>query len=371
MATSFFASRRRACGDGVAAALRGENSYQRSSSAEDHLSLHTSSEDKGPPSSQASQSLGSFAARRSLVVTKAFTAGAKEAGTLRWTVLVAPWQRDEMRCGRPGAGGGAAFVGLPASVVNAARKRATSGWTGAQPAPKKRQRPSTARAQARHEHGTDPGATLAVRALSDSANAPAGVAEVVLAEPAPSSCTMLAMQAESSLAQSAHSAVAVVAPSSELEIRPRRDMPEVKPFAIASREQALQVVLSESSREEALALLEQDMLANSSRAATESKLRLYREFHETWFGPEPFWLPLTPSSVIAVGAMLKSGRYSSGANYISAARVESRNKGHPEHPLLAHTVRKVVISIERGVGQQKQTQALPLQDRKSDVNVRF
>ena len=138
-------------------------------------------------------------------------------------------------------------------------------------------------------------------------------------------------------------------------------MPEVKPFARASRERALQVALGESSREEAIALLEHDMLANSSRDSTESKLRLYRELHETWFGPEPFWLPLTPSSVIAVGAMLKSGRYSSGANYISAARVESRNKGYPEHPLLAHTVRKVVISIERGVGQQKQTQALPLE----------
>ena len=64
---------------------------------------------------------------------------------------------------------------------------------------------------------------------------------------------------------------------------------------------------------------------------------------------------------MAVGAMLMSGRYSSGANYISAARVFSRDRGHAEHPLLGHAVRKAVQSIERGVGQQKQTNALPLQ----------
>ena len=64
---------------------------------------------------------------------------------------------------------------------------------------------------------------------------------------------------------------------------------------------------------------------------------------------------------MAVGAMLKAGRYSSGANYISAARVFSRDCGHAEHPLLGHAVRKAVQSIERGIGQQKQTLALPLQ----------
>ena len=138
-------------------------------------------------------------------------------------------------------------------------------------------------------------------------------------------------------------------------------MPEVKPFGKASKARALQATLEESCREEALAILETDMLANSSRSSTEMKLKLYREFHEAWFGEGVPWLPVTPSAVVAIGAMLKHGNYSSGANYISAARVHSRDLGHAEHPLLAHTVRKVVISIERGVGQQKQTKSLPLQ----------
>ena len=58
---------------------------------------------------------------------------------------------------------------------------------------------------------------------------------------------------------------------------------------------------------------------------------------------------------------MKAGRYSSGASYLSAARVFSRDSGHPEHPLIPHAIRKSVNSIERGVGQQRQTHALPLQ----------
>ena len=288
-----------------------------------------------------------------------------------------------MRCGRPGAGGGAAFVGLPASVINAARKRAASGGTDARPVARKRS--SATVAQTRNEPGSSSGTTLGDRASRGLAWAPAtgcgtgcpvpGARPAALFEPTPiqGGGTAAAGPAppegalrpppgpRSVSAQEETEALVRTAPSSELRVLPRRDMPEVKPFASASRERALQMTLSESNREEAMARLEHDMLANSSHASTESKLRLYREFHESWFGPEPSWLPLTPSSVIAVGAMLKAGHYSSGANYISAARVESRNRGYAEHPLLAHTVRKVVVSIERGVGQQKQTQALPLE----------
>ena len=72
------------------------------------------------------------------------------------------------------------------------------------------------------------------------------------------------------------------------------------------------------------------------------------------------WLPVTPSSVIALVAMLKAGNYSSGANYLSAGLVYNRDQGFAEHALLAHKIRKVVNSLERGIGQQKQTQSLPL-----------
>ena len=253
-----------------------------------------------------------------------------------------------MRSGRPWAGGGAAFVGLPASVVRAARKRAATSLTRAQPAPKPKLRMVSCQGYAELERNIGSDAALGVPALSCPTST-----HVVGTEPsAGGSPPSPVPPAESGSAQGTQSCTLVV--------RPRRDMPEVKPFVRASKERALQMALSESSREEAIAQLERDMLANSSRDSVESKLRLYREFHDTWFGPGTSWLPVTPSSVTAVGAMLTAGRYSSGANYISAARVESRNKGHPEHPLLAHTVRKVVISIERGVGQQKQTLALPL-----------
>ena len=237
--------------------------------------------------------------------------------------------------------GGAAFVGLPASVVWAALKR--QALTQAEPKPK------AARALIRQgytelERDIDSGAASGVPALSSRTSTQdegGGATAETMGPP------------ESQLVVATPSGIV-------LGVVPRVDMPVVRPFARASREISLQVSLSESWREEAVARLELDMLANSSRNSVESKLKLFREFHEAWFGEVPFWIPVTPSSVIAVGAMLKAGNYSSGANYISAARVHSRDKGHPEHPLLAHTVRKVVISIERGVGQQKQTSALPL-----------
>ena len=124
---------------------------------------------------------------------------------------------------------------------------------------------------------------------------------------------------------------------------------------------ALAAAYSDERNAPALHATNRDVVANSTRLSRDSRLRLFEELHHKWFGSTLPWIPLSPFSVTAVGAMLKAGRYSSGANYISAARVFSRDCGYAEHPLLGHAVRKAVQSIERGVGQQKQTHALPLQ----------
>eukprot|EP00974_Lingulodinium_polyedra_P106107 10270316-Lingulodinium_polyedra.AAC.1 len=58
--------------------------------------------------------------------------------------------------------------------------------------------------------------------------------------------------------------------------------------------------------------------------------------------------------------MLKAGGYSSAPNYLSAARVASRELGHVEDPLLAHEAVRLKRSCLRGVGMAKQTHALPL-----------
>ena len=116
----------------------------------------------------------------------------------------------------------------------------------------------------------------------------------------------------------------------------RSDHPLVLPFGKVSREGALSAARTEESRAEAMSVLERDTVANSSRLSIASKLRLFEELHAAWFGPSVLWLPLTPTSVTAVGSPLKAGRYSSGANYLSAARVFSRDSGHPEHPLIPH-----------------------------------
>ena len=101
----------------------------------------------------------------------------------------------------------------------------------------------------------------------------------------------------------------------------RRDLPVVLALTRASKLQALQAAMGNEACDAALHALKRDMAASSSRSSLESRLRLFEEFHNTWFNCDPPWLPITCGSVLAVGAMLEAGGYSSGANYISAARV--------------------------------------------------
>ena len=64
-----------------------------------------------------------------------------------------------------------------------------------------------------------------------------------------------------------------------------------------------------------------ELAEEAAKKSVEYKLKFCREFHEAWYGPCTPWIPVTSSGVMAVGAMLKAGRYSSGANLISSARL--------------------------------------------------
>ena len=123
---------------------------------------------------------------------------------------------------------------------------------------------------------------------------------------------------------------------------------------------ALQSALCEEARNNALEKLKEDMHANSSKSSLANKVNTFEEFHKSWFGGCCAVYPLSVPGVLAVAAMLKAGGYASGANYLSAARVHSRDLGHAEAPLVGHAVRRALASLERGVGQAKQTHALPL-----------
>lgn len=57
----------------------------------------------------------------------------------------------------------------------------------------------------------------------------------------------------------------------------RKDLPVMRPLARACKALALQASLSREGLEEALAALEDDMLANSSRNSVEHKISLYLE----------------------------------------------------------------------------------------------
>ena len=88
----------------------------------------------------------------------------------------------------------------------------------------------------------------------------------------------------------------------------RNDHSLVLPFAAASRVIALAAAYSDECNAPALHATNRDAVANSTRLSRDSRLRLFHELHHKWFGPAFPWIPLSPFSVTAVGAMLKAGR---------------------------------------------------------------
>ena len=142
----------------------------------------------------------------------------------------------------------------------------------------------------------------------------------------------------------------------------RQDFPCIQPAGSGrgSKMAALQAALNEEAKDTALEKLKEDMHANSSKASLISKVNTCEEFHKSWFGEKVPVYPFTVPGVLAVASMLKAGGYASGANYLSAARVRSRDLGHAEAPLVGHAVRRALASLERGVGQARQTHALPM-----------
>jgi hypothetical protein len=142
----------------------------------------------------------------------------------------------------------------------------------------------------------------------------------------------------------------------------RQDFPCIQPAGSGrgSKMAALQAALNEEAKDTALEKLKEDMHANSSKASLISKVNTCEEFHKSWFGEKVPVYPFTVPGVLAVASMFKAGGYASGANYLSAARVRSRDLGHAEAPLVGHAVRRALASLERGVGQARQTHAQPM-----------
>ena len=115
-----------------------------------------------------------------------------------------------------------------------------------------------------------------------------------------------------------------------------------------------------------VAELNRDREAASGRGGAATLIRTWQRFHREAsarsggdsLGP---WLPLTPTSIIAVGSFFKAGGYRSYPNYWGAARVAHIEAGHLWSEHLEITGKWVCRSVLRGIGPAKQSRPYAIQ----------
>ena len=116
-------------------------------------------------------------------------------------------------------------------------------------------------------------------------------------------------------------------------------------------------------RDKLLAEYEADVMASTSAAAFVSRLRTWAKVHKAWFDGSVALLPLTPAKVRALASVLKGGGYSSGMQYLYAARTVSRLLGFRSDEFVDFEFTRAERSLSRASGgPQRQSKPLPLQD---------
>ena len=112
------------------------------------------------------------------------------------------------------------------------------------------------------------------------------------------------------------------------------------------------------ARQAALAAVDADVYAASSKAPTDSRLRFVNKTLHL-YGMTPY--PPTREKVRTLGAALKAGGYTSAANYLSAYRVEAERQGfHLDGPF-DRAMADYRRSCERGLGAPVKSRALPFE----------
>ena len=141
----------------------------------------------------------------------------------------------------------------------------------------------------------------------------------------------------------------------------RKDAPKVYESARGSVVRALKAGETQAARDAAMQELLDDELAQSSKGPAASRWRLWQKLHLNWFGPEEPTLPLTPTSVRAVMAQLKSGTYKSAGQVLSAA-IEQHCRDYEFSGMLERAARSAKRSALRGLGEAHQMSELVMEE---------
>ena len=144
-----------------------------------------------------------------------------------------------------------------------------------------------------------------------------------------------------------------------LQIARRPDFPSLNPTSRGSFQKAIANTSNALDRHQALANLQKDEHAASSKKPRLALWNTWCKFAATWGLPP---CPMTPDLVRAVGASLKAGGYRSPEAYFSRAK--------QEHMLMTDSypsaatdiaIRAAVRSITRGIGQSQAKDGFPLE----------
>ena len=156
--------------------------------------------------------------------------------------------------------------------------------------------------------------------------------------------------------------------SSRPDARPRWDVPVVSHSKRGNRQVALSAATNDTSKQEAMRELINDVSAKSVGGTLDSMLNTWILFHKSWFGDEddngipPF--PLTTDKIWAVAAMFKRGKYRAFPNYCSVAKDHHISIYGDWPKALKRAVTKTTKSVLRGLGPARQSASIKLTDIK-------
>ena len=137
----------------------------------------------------------------------------------------------------------------------------------------------------------------------------------------------------------------------------RKDMPVVRNVSKASASTVADVAMVPSLKRQALADLDRDMYASTSRAPRDALLQTWDKFHLMWYGPGVPSIPLDEAKLLHVSSLFKAGGYKSFRNYLSRIKERHIMEGHQWSDRLSLIAARCARSVLRGLAGQTRSDA--------------
>ena len=118
--------------------------------------------------------------------------------------------------------------------------------------------------------------------------------------------------------------------------------------------------LTDADRKQQLRLLEDGFTTVGTAVSKSSCWTTWNKLHLRWFGESTPVVPITPESIKAVAAQMKTAAYRSFPNFVSAVKEVHLDQGYTWSADLERTRLKCKASTQRGIGPPKQCTEIDL-----------